>query len=97
MTNVLWLAWAIVAFGGFAVLEFLALRQAGGLEPLTYWVRAGISASPALIGAGLFMGFSWLVFHFFMENSIRGWKHGKVAGKRVADRIRAKRREGKRA
>jgi hypothetical protein len=90
--NWAWLVWAILAFGGFAVLEFLALRQAEGLEPLTYWVRAGISASPALIGAGLFMGFGWLAFHFFMEPSIRGWRRGKVAGRRTAERIRARRR-----
>jgi hypothetical protein len=92
-SNWAWAVWAILAFGGFGVLEYLALRRSGDtLEPLTYWVRAGIAASPALVGAGLFMAFGWLVFHFFMEPSIRGWKRGKKAGRRVAARIRKRRR-----
>lgn len=91
--NWAWLVWAIVAFGGFAVLEYLGLRRAGDImEPLTYWVRAGIAASPALVGAGLVMALAWLGYHFFMEPSIRGWKRGKAAGRAVGERIRARRR-----
>jgi hypothetical protein len=92
--NWLWLVWAVLTFGGFAALEFAGLRRAGDvMEPLTYWIRAGISASPALIGAGLFMGIAWAVFHFFIEAGIReAGKRGKAIGKRVANRIRAKRK-----
>jgi hypothetical protein len=92
--NWLWLVWAIIAVGGFGVLEFLALRQAGGMEPLTFWVRAGIAASPALVGAGLFMGLAWLGFHMFLEPSIKGWHRGRVAGKRLAARVRERRKRG---
>jgi hypothetical protein len=33
-----------------------------------------------------------MMFHFFLEPSVRGWKRGKEAGRRVAARVKKKRR-----